>query len=121
MLMDAKLIMNPKMLRKYNFMRYQGVPPSQELIEKVVKKSGLKFFARFEVVWAMPKDVLTLVKNGHRNLPAKYWHIFYEFDAVYQIYSNSYKKSKLLPKKHSILPSNKTSLNDFKQRQSTAK
>lgn len=92
--MEVAFPLDPKRLRKFNFAKYKGIPPSWELIESVIKKSGLKRLARFECVWLMPTDTLTWYKNGKKVLPAKYWHIFYEFEAINQKYVKTFKKSK---------------------------
>lgn len=97
-------------------MRYKSIPPSTELMQNVIRKSKLKFLSRFEMVWGMPGNLLTMVINGRRGLPAKYWHIFYDFDAVNQIYANSDKKTKTLPKKRAILLSNKNITNGLRHR-----
>ena len=85
---------NPKELRIYNLKKYNGITPSWDLIEQVVKKSGLKRLAIFEYVWEIPSDTLTLYKNGERGLPARYWHIFYDFDLINQKYSKLHTKRK---------------------------
>lgn len=97
-------------------MRYKGIPPRVGLIEKVVKKSGLKFFARFENVWGMPAGTLKLVRYGLRELPAKFWHIFYDFDIANQMYGKSDKKIKPLPNNGTILDTNKTLIDGLRNR-----
>lgn len=87
---------DPKQLRKFNLIRYNETPPSWELIERVVKKSKIKRMYLFEAVWGIPKGSLTLYKTGERILPVKYWHIFYDFELVNQIYSKLEKKNKSL-------------------------
>lgn len=108
---------DPKELRKFNLARYKGIPPSWELIEKVIKKSGLKMLSKFEYVWFMPRSTLTWYKTGEKILPAKYWHIFYDFDLVSQKYRKMYRKRKkgenVTSKSTSVLPFNKQLLNDF--------
>lgn len=119
--MEGRLTINPKMLRKYNIMRYQGIPPSQDLIDKVVKKSGLKRYLTFETVWGIPAGTLTLVNIGERSLPVKYWHIFYDFEFVLQKYSKIKQKNNFLPKKTTITPTSKTSIDELKRHQSSKK
>lgn len=87
---------DPKQLRKFNILRYKEIPPSWELIESAIKKSKLKRQYVFEDIWGIPKGSLTLYKSGERLLPARYWHIFYEFELVNQIYGNIAKKNKPL-------------------------
>lgn len=98
---------NSKELRKYNLMRYKGIQPSWELIESVIKRSGVKKMARFEYAWGMPTDTLTLYKTGQRDLPPIYWHIFYDFDIVNQLYKPTHESKRINKKKHTVLPTNK--------------
>lgn len=102
-------------------MRYQGIPPSQELIDKVIRKSGLKHATQFEIVWAIPTNTLTMVKQGGRYLPVKYWHIFYDFEFVVQKYRKIKENKNILPKKVTINITNKTSIDELKRQQSAKK
>lgn len=111
--MDIIFPVNTKELRKFNLKRYNGTPPSWELIEQVVKKSKLKRLAIFENVWEMPNDTLSLYKNSERGLPVKYWHIFYDFDLINQKYSKLHTKRQNSDKKPTILSTNKKLLNAF--------
>lgn len=113
--MDINFPKDPKQLRKFNMMRYGSVPPSWELIEKVVRKSGLKMLSKFEYAWLMPRSTLTWYKTGVKNLPAKYWHIFYEFEVVGQKYSKLKSKTKMTSDSTYILKSNKQIINGSKQ------
>lgn len=98
---------NSKELRKYNLMRYKAMQPSWELVQNVIEKSGLKRLARFEYAWGIPTDTLTLYKNGARDLPAIYWHIFYDFDIVNQLYKPLYQTKTRVKKKQTVLQTNK--------------
>lgn len=113
--MDIDFPKDPKRLRKFNMIRYRSTPPSWELIEQVIEKSGLKMLARFEYAWLIPKDTLTLYKNGERGLPARYWHIFYDFNIVNQKYSKLNTKRTKEKKSHAILHTNKLIINGSKQ------
>jgi len=114
--MEAEILLSSKNLRKYNFIRYKGIPPSPELIDKVVKKSGLKFFSKFEMVWALPERSLTKAKNELIPLAPKYWHIFYDFDAVRQMYTAEVKKTKQVNEKSTLLQSNKNLIDGLRNR-----
>lgn len=92
--MSVYFPLNPSELNTFNIKRYNGIPPSWTLIEKVIKKSGLKRQSRFELIWNIHKRGLTKYKNGHEILPARYWHIFYDFDLLCQMYGISQKKNK---------------------------
>jgi hypothetical protein len=80
--MDDNFPLDPKELRKFNIIRYRGEQPTWDLVEKVIKKSGLKFMFKFEDVWGIPNQTLKRYKSGRMFLPAKYWHIFYDFELV---------------------------------------
>lgn len=118
--MDVVFPTDPKKLREFNFERYRGIQPSWELIMQVVEKSKLKRLTKFERIWGIPHKSLTLYKIGERDLPIAYWHIFYDFDIVNQMYSKLRQKRKSVtnkvtePKIH--LP-NKHYINEFKSRQ----
>lgn len=115
--MDANFPTDPKALRRYNLARYKGVPPSWDLIEKVLKKSGLQKQERFASAWMMARCTLTWYKNGEKPLPAKYWHIFYEFEYLHQMYAKPKRKQKrVAPNNASILPINKKILDDIQAR-----
>lgn len=121
--MDVSFPTDSKELREFNFIRYKGMPPSLDLIRKVIEKSRLKRQVRFERVWGIPKGTIRLYLNGHRELPLTYWHIFYDFDTISQKYR---KKIKPLQKKRtisstdaSVLEPNKAFIDDFKHKQST--
>lgn len=116
MVMEAQILLSNKNLRKYNLIRYKAVHPPQKLIEKVIKDSGLKFFSRFEIVWGIPKDVLTQVKRKKRGLPPKYWHIFYDFDIANQIYAKERKQTKKASKQQTILQTNKSVVDGLRNR-----
>lgn len=89
---------NPVDLNAFNIKRYKGEPPSWSLIEKVIKKSGLKRQSKFEALWNIPKRTLTKYNNGHVILPARYWHIFHDFDLLCQMYGIPLKKNKFTNK-----------------------
>lgn len=95
-----------KKLRAYNTQLYKGIPPTWELIEEAVKKSKLKRLAVFERIHQIPQRTLTRYKNGHFMLPAIYWHIFYEYEAINQIYKKPKKNNKFTPKSVSNFVSN---------------
>lgn len=69
-------------LKKRNIEKFGGVQPSWELVLSVIKKSGLRTRMNFQRVWGIPGQVLNQYKFGERNIPAQYWHIFYEFDEL---------------------------------------
>lgn len=77
--MHEQYPLDTKRLKEYNRIKYKGVAPSWELIQKVIKASGLKCQSHFEMVWGIARKILTQVKNGDKSLPLRYWHIFYDF------------------------------------------
>lgn len=110
-----------KKLREFNFIRYNGVPPSWDLIKKVIEKSKLKRQYKFERVWGIPIGTIQLYKNGFRDLPSTYWNIFYDFDIVNQKYNKKTKPVKKINTKFStankINDPNKHEIDEFKTRQ----
>lgn len=111
--MSREYPINPQQLREHNIIKYKGIAPSWELIEKVIKRSGLKFQARFELVWGIPHKMLTQVKNGDKELPCKYWHIFYDFDNIKKsVIEKQNTKVKPSPTSH-VLSNNKNILDAF--------
>jgi hypothetical protein len=111
--MEKLFPVNGKELRRQNAVKYKATPPSWEVIQSAIEKSGLKRMVIFEDVWGIPRGTLTLYKCGERVLPVRYWHIFYDFDTINQIYTKSQKKSKPLQNKTTILTTNKTLLDDI--------
>ena len=109
------MIANPfsKQARNYNIVKYNGRPPDRELILKTVKRSGLKSKVIFEAVWGMPRGTITLSINNYRDMPIRYWHIFYEYDVVYQLYKNQ-KKKKISNKNVTPLITNKQLVDGFR-------
>lgn len=106
-----------KELKINNFIRYGGIPPSWEMVAAVVKKSGLKRLVRFERVWQIPEGSLTLYNIGVRDLPIKYWHIFYDYDsAANMVKKNKQEKTSPQAKSTTILTTNQYTINDIKQR-----
>lgn len=79
--MQEQLPTNPNELAERNFCKYL-VPPSFELIDKVIRKSRLKTYTRFERTYNMAKESIKTYKKGRSPLPRKYWHLFYEFDTL---------------------------------------
>jgi hypothetical protein len=84
-------------LYRYNLRKYQGVPPSYELVRKVLKDSNLNC-ARFEFSFSIPITALQKYLMGERGLPAHYWHLFYEFGKLEKFYSNFRIKTPRKPK-----------------------
>jgi hypothetical protein len=80
-------------LKKRNMMKYHGIQPSWELVMKVIKKSGLKTRMNFQRTWGIPGQVLNQYKGGERDIPAHYWHIFYEYDAMVKILMEKVKNA----------------------------
>jgi hypothetical protein len=80
-------------LKKRNMMKYHGIQPSWELVMKVIKKSGLKTRMNFQRTWGIPGQVLNQYKGGERDIPAHYWHIFYEYDAMVKILAKKIKEA----------------------------
>ena len=74
-------------------MKYHGVQPSWELVLKVIKKSGLKTRMNFQRTWGIPGQMLNQYKGGERDIPARYWHIFYEYDAMTKILAQKIKEA----------------------------
>ena len=81
-------------LKKRNIEKYGGVQPSWDLVLSIIKKSGLKTRMRFQRVWGIPGQVLNQYKFGERDIPAQYWHIFYEFDEMSDILKKKMKSRK---------------------------
>lgn len=79
--MRNELFKRDRKIKHENIQKYK-VPPSFELIDEVIKKSYLKFVARFSFVYGIPKDVITWYTTGQKPLSPKYWHIFYDFDNI---------------------------------------
>ena len=100
------IYLNSKALRKYNIIKYKGVAPSWDAIELAVKKSKFKTYVIFEAVWGIPRGTLTLCKCNHREMPARYWHIFYDFDIVYKLFIQKNDK-KNISNKNTVLNTNK--------------
>lgn len=59
-----------------NLAKYK-TPPSKEQIEALIKESGVSQSV-FEIFFSIGKGVLRVVRCGARELPPRYWHIFYE-------------------------------------------
>lgn len=116
--MPSEYPLNPQKLREYNITKFKGIPPTWEMIEKVIKKSGLKFQTRFEMVWGISHKILTQVKRGDKKLPCAYWHIFYDFDTIRVETKKKIEQKKEVAQKKSYIPiTNKKLLDDFKTRQ----
>lgn len=89
--------LDQKQLRAFNIERYKGIPPDWNLIVAVLKKSKLKRMSTFESVHKIPQRTLTKYKNGHWSLSPAYWHIFYDYELVNQIYAKPKKNNKFTP------------------------
>lgn len=113
--MPGEFPLNPQKLREYNIVKYRGVPPTWDLIQKTIKRSGLKFQNRFELVWGIPHKILTQVKRGDKELPCKYWHIFYDFDNIKKQTIEKIEVAKRVPAKSNVLETNKNILDGFKK------
>lgn len=117
--MSSDFSFDARAMKERNIIKYKGVEPPWELIEHVVKKSGLRTIKRFETVWGIPARSIDQRKMGARELPAKYWHIFYEFD---KIKTAGRKKNKIAKKAEpkpevnsGVLITNKQILDGFKK------
>lgn len=81
-------------LKRRNIIKYGGIQPSVKLMLKIVKNSGLETRMNFSRVWGIRGQVLNQYKNGDRNLPPQYWHIFYEYDTMKKVLAKKIENSK---------------------------
>lgn len=114
--MDYLTKLDEKRLRIYNLRKYNGIPPSMEVIESAMKKSGIKKMETFEHSFGIPIKTIIRYRMGDRGLPPTYWHIFYDFDNLKYFYKNfrSEVRSDKITNKAS--KSNKIFLNDLSDR-----
>lgn len=118
--MDMNFPVDQKELRKFNLRKYKGIPPSWDLIKKVIARSGLKFMLTFENTWGLPEQTLKKCKSGERYLPATYWHIIYDFDIVNQKYRKIKKKRQPLQNNGANIGASKHIINAAKQQLQSA-
>lgn len=104
-----------------NIAEYDGVQPSQELVYKVFKKSKTKYMCRFEIAFGLPIDTLKKYLNGTRaTIPPKFWHIFYDFDKLKDLYRRYEQKQRhikeyVAPKKN-VAEANRQRLEELKNK-----
>jgi len=83
------------------------VPPSTELIRKVIADAKVSI-AQFERFHGMSRHAIANVLANqtnfhyHRDLPAKYWHLFYEDAPQKQVVKPKPKKQRTIKKQKSI-------------------
>lgn len=116
-------------LRDYNLIHYKGKQPSRELVKSILEKSGLSYTS-FYKIYGLADKTIERYLNGLREMPVKYWHIFYEFDHLEVFYSKfnlrhkrelRLKKTKEEPKEESepeinISSQNKSIINAYRER-----
>jgi hypothetical protein len=108
-----------RQLKRHNRRKYRCVPPSWELCQKAIDKSGLISQAAFELVWGLPDRTLTNYKNKLKGLPAHYWHIIYDFDQIRKNALRQLNNQRTAPTtKHILKPleSNKQKIDELRQR-----
>lgn len=80
--------MEQKHINKLNYLK----PPSLEMVEETLKKSGVSA-AQFERFHGMYIGCITNLRIGFREIPARHWHLFYEST---NNQSNHLRKEKIL-------------------------
>lgn len=76
-----------KQIRNNNLIKYKGKPPTIELIDECVKKSGVRWRYKFERIYGITEKSIERYAKGLRPLPLVYWHIFYEYDNLEKFYA----------------------------------
>jgi len=81
-----------ELICKQNLTKYKGIPPSHELVRKVIAKgnpAGRKQYGNitFEKIYGITQKTIERYLLGHRGMPVHYWHIFYEFDNLEKFYA----------------------------------
>lgn len=78
-----------------NIVKYKNIPPSKELVKECLQKAGLGY-RNFSKAFGVPMSCIAQLVFDckswrYREMPAKYWHIFYEFDS----FPPEYKERKI--------------------------
>lgn len=110
-----------RQLREKSLIKYKGLPPSIEKVKEIISQSKLSR-AAFELTYGIVDKTLFWYIRGERNLPAIYWHIFYEFDNLEKFYANFNVRVKREKKKEEkkerpvIAETNKSILDAYRER-----
>lgn len=52
-------------------------PPTLDQVNTLVEQVGVSLY-KFEAFFGLPKGTIKQVRTGERQIPVKYWHVFFE-------------------------------------------
>lgn len=115
-LKDEELPMSTLGWKKRNYLAYRGQHPSIELVRDVMDRGNLKTPYQVELALGLADCTVKKFLLGMRPIPARYWHLFYEYDDIAWIAKHAKKKRKPVVKKKKINLTNKSLIDEFRQK-----